>query len=338
MKAYKGFKKDFTCRGFQFEEGKEYEEKEAVLCEKGFHACINPLDVLNYYKDIDNRYCEIELDEVSNDKKYNDSKICGKRIKINAEIGFIGLFKMGIEWLKEQTIFSKNDIEELEKSSGNDAKIGSSGDYAKIGSSGNDAKIGSSGNDAKIGSSGDYAKIGSSGDYAKIGSSGDDAKIGSSGDYAKIGSSGDYAKIGSSGDYAKIGSSGDYAKIGSSGYNVQIGSSGDYAKIGSSGNDAKIGSSGDYAKIGSSGDYAKIGSSGDYAKIGSSGKNSVVMCAGCNSIAKAKIGSWITLAEYKYENGEWVPVNVVTKKVDGIEIKEDTYYKLVNGVFTEVNE
>ena len=203
MKAYKGFNKDFTCRGFQFEEGKEYEEEEAVLCEKGFHACTNPLDVLNYYNDVEGKYCEVELDEVSNYKKENDSKICGKRIKINTEIGFVGLFKMGIEWLKEQTIFSKNDTKELEKSSGN---------------------------------------------------------------------------------------------------------------------------------------YAQIGSSGNGAKIGSSGKNSVVMCAGNNSIAKAKIGSWITLAEWgRDDNGDWIPINVVTKRVDGVEIKEDTYYKLVNGVFTEVD-
>ena len=194
MKAYKGFNKDFTCRGFQFEEGKEYEEEEAVLCEKGFHACTSPLDVLNYFNDVEGKYCEVELDDVSNDKKENDSKICGKRIKINAEIGFVGLFKMGIEWLKEQTIFSKNDTKELEKSSG----------------------------------------------------------------------------------------------------------------------------------------YG--------AKIGSSGKNSVVMCAGNNSIAKAKIGSWITLAEWgRDDNGDWIPINVVTKRVDGVEIKEDIYHKLVNGVFTEVD-
>ena len=74
MKAYKGFNKDFTCKGFQFEEGKEYEEEEAVLCEKGFHACTNPLDVLNYYNDVEGKYCEVELDEVSNDKKEDYSR------------------------------------------------------------------------------------------------------------------------------------------------------------------------------------------------------------------------------------------------------------------------
>ena len=173
--------------------------------------------------------------------------------------------------------------------------------------------------------SNNYAQIGSSGDYAQIGSSGDSAKIGSSGDYAQIGSSGDYAQIGSSGDSAKIGSSGYSAQIGSSGYSAQIGSSGDSAKIGSSG------------------DSAKIGSSGDYAKITSSGKHSVVMAAGYESIAKAKIGSWITLAEWvrtddKDERGNyvWIPKCVKTEYVDGERIKEDTFYELVDGEFKEV--
>ena len=148
---------------------------------------------------------------------------------------------------------------------------------------------------------------------------------------AQIGSSGDSAKIGSSGGYAKIGSSGDYAKIGSSGDSAQIGSSGGYAQIGSSG---------DYAKIGSSGDAAQIGSSGDAAQIDSTGEDSVIMCAGEGSVAKAKIGSWITLAEWERDDrkGCLVPVCVKTERVDGIKIKPDTWYKLQDGEFVEVTE
>ena len=137
---------------------------------------------------------------------------------------------------------------------------------------------------------------------------------------------------------AQIGSSGYYAKIGSSGYYAKIGSSGYYAKIGSSGDYAKIGSSGDYAQIGSSGYYAKIGSSGDSAQIESTGNHSVVMAAGNNSIAKAKIGSWITLAEWDCIDGVWIPICVKTEKVDGEHIKADTFYKLVNGEFKEVEK
>ena len=129
-------------------------------------------------------------------------------------------------------------------------------------------------------------------------------------------------------------------QIGSSGDSAKIGSSGDSAQIGSSGYYAKIGSSGDSAQIGSSGYYAKIGSSGDYAQIDSTGEDSVIMCAGNSSRAKAKVGSWITLAEWKWndENKRDVPVCVKTEYVDGENIKADTWYQLKNGKFVEVTE
>ena len=62
------------------------------------------------------------------------------------------------------------------------------------------------------------------------------------------------------------------------------------------------------------------------------------MAAGNNSIAKAKIGSWITLAEWDCINGVLTPICVKTEQVDGERIKADTFYKLVNGEFKEVEE
>ena len=346
--AYKGFDKNLKCRDFQYEVGKEYEmDGDIKCCKRGFHACESPLEVFDHYDMLNSRFAKVEQSgEI--DKEENSTKVCSSKIKVKAELKLADIINLGVEWIKDVTSPSKLKKEtDLNDNGNNSAKIGSSGDSAKIGSSGDSAQIGSSGDSAKIGSSGYYdqigssgyyAKIGSSGYYAQIGSSGYYAQIGSSGDYAQIGSSGDSAKIGSSGDYAKIGSSGDYAKIGSSGYYAKIGSSGDSAKIGSSGDSAQIGSSGDSAKIGSSGYYAKIGSSGDSAQIESTGKHSVVMAAGNNSIAKAKIGSWITLSEWDCINGVWIPICVKTEQVDGERIKADTFYKLVNGEFKEVEE
>lgn len=195
VKAYKGFNKHMQCtpnrKIFQYEIGKEYKEDEANLCHCGFHACENPLDVLSYYNNIDDKFCEVELDKIDPNRN-KDSKICGKKIKIGVEIGFLGLFKAGIERIKNKTIFTQEDFEKL-----------------------------------------------------------------------------------------------------SSGYN---------------------------------------------AKIGSSGDDCVIMCAGINSSAKAKIGSWITLAEWKYseEKQRHIPFSVVTKQVDGTEIKEDVYYTLQDGKFKEL--
>ena len=100
MQLYKGFDKDLKCRDFQFEVGKEYEEKEADICNCGFHACENPMDVFGYYAPADSRYCIVDLD--ANDQTEADSKRVGKRIKVKAEIGLPGIIKAGVEYIKER--------------------------------------------------------------------------------------------------------------------------------------------------------------------------------------------------------------------------------------------
>ena len=102
MKMYKGFDKDLKCSDFQYEIGKTYEEPTAELCEKGFHACEYPLDVFKYYAPGNmSRYCEVDLDEVSGKKDVEDSKRCGKKIAVKAEIGIAGLVKAAVDFVME---------------------------------------------------------------------------------------------------------------------------------------------------------------------------------------------------------------------------------------------
>lgn len=100
MKAYKGFNKDMTCRGFQFKEGETYTEDKAVLCKSGFHACERPLDVFNYYAPGSSVYHEVELDDVCEKRESDDTKICGKSIKIGAAVDVKGLIKAQFEYVK----------------------------------------------------------------------------------------------------------------------------------------------------------------------------------------------------------------------------------------------
>ena len=216
--AYKGFDKDFKCRGFQYEVGKTYEmDGNIACCNRGFHACESPMEVLDHYDMLSSRFAEVEQSGKI-DKEADSTKTCSSRIKIKAELKLADIINLGVEWLKEITSPSKIEA----NNTIND---------------------------------------------------------------------------------------GYYAQIGSSGYSAQIGSSG-------------------Y--------YAKIGSSGYYAKIDSIGQDSVIMCAGYSSKAKAAIGSWITLAEWKRIGDVWKPVCVKTEQVDGKHIKADTYYKLIDGKFEEV--
>ena len=107
-KYYKGFNKDLTCRGFQFEEGKTYEcEGEPMLCENGFHACEDPLDCFSYYEPGQSVYREVDCDGVSA-KKDSDSKCVCKKITIGAEIGLPGIIKAHVEYVKARCTNENN--------------------------------------------------------------------------------------------------------------------------------------------------------------------------------------------------------------------------------------
>ena len=108
MKAYKGFNRDMTCRDFQFEEGKTYEEENAKLCDRGFHACVDPLDCFNYYYPGHSVYREVELDD-NGESHADDSKVCGKKITIGAEIGLPEIIKAHFDYVKSNCTMERTD-------------------------------------------------------------------------------------------------------------------------------------------------------------------------------------------------------------------------------------
>ena len=132
-----------------------------------------------------------------------------------------------------------------------------------------------------------------------------------------------------SGDSSKLAASGDYSKLAASGNSSKLAASGDYSKLAASG---------DYSKLAASGYSSKLAASGYSSQLAASGNYSVVVGIGVNTIAKAVKGCWITLAEWKYDDEKeaTIPVCVKTEYVDGKRIKENVFYKLVDGEFTEV--
>ena len=121
VKSYKGFNKDMTCRGFQYEDGKEYEEESVEVCDHGFHACEYPLDCLGYYSPSESVYHEVEQSgEIQ--KHSEDTKVASTKIKIGAEISIAGLVKAAIEYTVKRV---KKDAESDEKHGASSA----TGDY-----------------------------------------------------------------------------------------------------------------------------------------------------------------------------------------------------------------
>ena len=97
MKAFKGFNKDLTCRGYQYEEGKEFHTERAECCDTGFHACEYPLDCFGYYDPAHSVFHEVELSGEM-DKSRDNTKVCATDIKIGARLSIAGLVKMAIDF------------------------------------------------------------------------------------------------------------------------------------------------------------------------------------------------------------------------------------------------
>ena len=202
LKAFKGFDKRLRCRGFQYEVGKEYQEPEAELCHKGFHACENPLDTLRYYPPTDSRYCEVEIDD-NGQRNSEDSKVCGEKIKIVSEIGLDGVIKAGAQFIFEMCKGSAED--HASGRMGNAAASGERGNAAASGVRGNAAASGVRGNAAASGWSGNAAASGERGNAAASGERGNAAASGESGNAAASGVRGTATVTGRDGRASAIG-------------------------------------------------------------------------------------------------------------------------------------
>ena len=62
------------------------------------------------------------------------------------------------------------------------------------------------------------------------------------------------------------------------------------------------------------------------------------MSAGVEGKAKAKKGSWISIAEWKWNGDKNILVCVRSGIIDGVILKEGTYYTVKGGEFIEVEE
>ena len=89
VKGYKVFNPDWTCKGFQYEVGKIFEEDvKPSCCNIGFHFCTKASDCFNYYNfDSNNKVAEVlALGEV--DSQSYDTKCCTNKIQIVREISW----------------------------------------------------------------------------------------------------------------------------------------------------------------------------------------------------------------------------------------------------------
>ncbi|EKA41689.1 hypothetical protein ACET4H_14440 [Pseudomonas aeruginosa] len=136
--AYKGFKQDLTCRGYQFEIGGTYKhEGEVEACASGFHSCEYPLDVFGYYAPGDSRFAIVKASGQLS-RHDDDSKIASATLMVEAEISMPTMISRAIDWIMarldssvEQTV-----VGDTASNTGNRSAASNTGDYSAASNTG----------------------------------------------------------------------------------------------------------------------------------------------------------------------------------------------------------
>ena len=301
METYKGFNKDMTAKnGYQYEEGKEYEEEKAVACECGFHACEYPLDYFEYYSPANSVYHIVEQSgELS--KNSSDTKVASTKIKIGAEISIAGLVKAAIEYTKERT---KPECDATGKCGASSA----TGDYGASSATGYRGASSATG---------DYGASSATGDYGASSATGYRGASSATGYRGASSATGDYGASSATGDYGASSATGYYGASSATGYR---GASSATGKCGASSATGLYGSA-------IAGDPESIAIAWGYK-----GKAKGVI--GSHLV----LADWEGNENNFWTQEEWSLKGAKMVRVDGEKIKADTWYRMEKGEVVEVVE
>ena len=121
------------------------------------------------------------------------------------------------------------------------------------------------------------------------------------------------------------------------GYQSAATNTGDYSAATNTGNQSAATNTGNYSAATNTGYQSAATNTGNYSAATVEGKESIALATGIKSKAKGKIGCFIVLTEWKEINNEYHIVDIKSAKVDGENIKEDTFYMLKDGKFVEAD-
>ena len=299
MRAFKGFNKDLTCRGYQYEEGKEFHTERAECCDTGFHACEYPLDCFGYYDPAHSVFHEVELSGEM-DKSNDNTKVCATDIKIGARLSIAGLVKMAIDFT----------MSKVNKEAGSDERHG-------------------------FASATGYKGASSATGYKGASSA--------TGDYGASSATGNCGASSATGDYGASSATGDYGASSATGYKGASSATGDYGASSATGN---CGASSATGNCGASSATGYKGASSVSDPTG------VAVAWGHEARAKGCKGAHLILSDWKYvgarysdgdymdpyDKESWELTGAKMVVVDGEKIKEDTYYRCIEGEIVEVTE
>ena len=304
IKSYKGFNKDMTCRGFQYEEGKEYEEETADACHSGFHACEYPLDCLGYYSPNESVYHEVEQNGEF-DRGEDDSKVASTKIKIGARLDISGLVKAAIDFTMSRVKKEAESDEDYGASS-------ATGDYGASSATGDYGASSATGDKGASSATGDCGASSATGYCGASSATGYKGASSATGYCGASSATGDYGASSATGDYGASSATGDYGASSATGYCGASSATG-------------------YKGASSANDSESVAVAWGYK-----GKAMGVIGSHIVLAEWKYIGSKEDDRYDRAEQEAWEFVGAKMFRVDGEKVKPDTWYRLENGELVEV--
>jgi len=321
VKGYKGFNKDLTCLGKQYQLNKTFKEPEAELCERGMHFCLCPFYCFSFYGPAKSRYAEVMCNAEDTDQ--DDTKLVTKELKIGRELSLKEMVEAGEKFIRNSSVThikkTRGTATSAKKFSTID--INDSG-VAVITGSNSVAKI-SYGDDSVASATGTGSFVTLNGNYSISNITGK-CSVTSIGGYRNIAAA--------TGGYNALFSRGDCNILASTAGNSYIHSTGEYCVAVATGSSTLFvdGSYSMAVGIGSMplDSLGSVNARGKYSvAISNSGRADI--CAdgyaiglGYKCKAKGSLGAWLILSDH--EDGD--TVKILTAFVDGEKIQPDTWY------------
>ncbi|HGT2710324.1 TPA: hypothetical protein ACM2VU_004265 [Pseudomonas aeruginosa] len=300
--AYKGFKQDLTCRGYQFEIGGTYKhEGEVEACASGFHSCEYPLDVFGYYAPGESRFAIVKASGQLS-RHDDDSKIASATLVVEAEISMPTMISRAIDWVmsKVDKSVEQTVVGETASNTGNRSAASNTGNYSAASNTGNRSAASNTGNRSAASNTGNRSAASNTGDYSAASNTGN------------------------------------YSAASNTGYQSAASNTGHRSAASNTGNRSAASNTGYQSAASNTGYQSAASNTGNYSAAEVSGKESVAASLGIEGRARASAGSAIVLC---HRDDEGRLIHIRASKVGENGVEPDTWYQLnAEGEFVEFDE
>ncbi|MBM9960533.1 hypothetical protein JTL80_32210 [Pseudomonas aeruginosa] len=309
--AYKGFKQDLTCRGYQFEIGGTYKhEGEVEACASGFHSCEYPLDVFGYYAPGESRFAIVKASGQLS-RHDADSKIASATLVVEAEISMPTMISRALDWImsKVDKSVEQTVVGETASNTGYQSAASNTGDYSAASNTG------------------DYSAASNTGNYSAASNTGNRSAASNTGYQSAASNTGNRSAASNTGYHSAASNTGDYSAASNTG---------DYSAASNTGNRSAASNTGNRSAASNTGDYSAASNTGNRSAAEVSGKESVAASLGIEGRARASAGSAIVLC---HRDDEGRLIHIRASKVGENGVEPDTWYQLnAEGEFVEFDE